>query len=76
MPKKENPAGFSDKNIDRLAKLKGLLDSGAITRQEYIEQKDKVLGKQRKPHSVWNTIALIICFLIFMFAVLYLISTA
>jgi len=74
MSEKENPAGFSDKNINRLAKLKGLLDSGAITRQEYNEQKDKILGKQKKPHSVWNTIALVICILILMFAVLYLIA--
>jgi len=49
MSEKENPSGFSDKNINRLAKIKGLLDSGAITRQEYNEQKDKILGKQKKP---------------------------
>jgi len=35
----------SDDNLDRLKKLKGLLDSGAISQAEYNEQKKKLLNQ-------------------------------
>ncbi len=38
------PMGYQGSNYDQLAKLKSLLDSGAITQEEFEAQKKKLLG--------------------------------
>jgi len=64
---------LSNEDLNRLEKLNGLLKSRAISRQEFNEQKEEIVGKKGKA-SIWNTIAIIVCYLIFMIAILYLIA--
>jgi uncharacterized membrane protein len=48
MGKKQGKGGsrnLSEKNIDKLAKLNNLLKSGAISRQEFNDQRDKLMEK-------------------------------
>jgi hypothetical protein len=46
---KSRPKGNKDDDLDRLTKLKALLDSGAISKEEYDAEKAKILGTSNAP---------------------------